>query len=169
MLRPKESPSKSQRKVVQGSDAIWKESFQKGCVCQGSYPRKFFYVNEEDWWDQNTPSDSPQAPGTKFKFGKESVHREELSQSVNVMSVVHARQNSREDHIKGDLAPRRMRPQSCMGFDETYFYKLKNADKATFHTPIEARALPAPSPKRREEKEFVVDSGASVHKLSKKD
>ena len=36
-------------------------------------------------------------------------------------------------------------------------YKLKNADKATFHSPIEARATPAPTTKSPQEREFVVD------------
>ena len=48
-------------------------------------------------------------------------------------------------------------------------YKLKNADKATFYTPIEARAMPATTSKSPEEREFAVDSGASMHMLSKKD
>ena len=39
-----------------------------------------FYVKKRDW-DRSTPSNSPMAPGTKVKFGKERVHREELSKS----------------------------------------------------------------------------------------
>ena len=54
--------------------------------------KNVFYVNTENL-DQNTPSNSPRAPDTKSKFGKERVHREELSKSVNLMSVVLARQN----------------------------------------------------------------------------
>ena len=34
------------------------------------------------------------------KIGKERIHREELSQSVNLMSVILARQNSEKDHKK---------------------------------------------------------------------
>ena len=59
-----------------------------------------------------------------------------------------------------------MRPQSCVGCSENSC-KLKNADKATFETPVEARVMPAPTSKRPEEQEFVVDSGAPMH-LSKK-
>ena len=47
-------------------------------------------------------------------------------------------------------------------------YKL-NTDKATFYSPVEPRAMPAPTSKLPEEREFVVDSGASMHMLSKKD
>ena len=49
-----------------------------------------------------------------------------------------------------------------------YVYKLKIVDKATFYSPAEAWVMPAPSEKL-EEREFVVDSGASMHMLSKKD
>ena len=48
-------------------------------------------------------------------------------------------------------------------------YKLKNTDKATFYSPIEAMATPAPTSKSPEEREVVVDSGPSMHVLSKKD
>ena len=60
-----------------------------------------------------------------------------------------------------------MRPRSSMELGEN-IYKLKNADKATFYSPIEARAMPAPTSNSPDEREFVVDSGASMHMLSKK-
>ena len=44
----------------------------------------------------------------------------------------------------------------------------KTTDKATFYPPIEARATPAPTSKFPEEREFVVDSGASMHMLSRR-
>ena len=49
-----------------------------------------------------------------------------------------------------------------MGLGEN-IYKLKNADKATFYSPIEVKAMPAPLSKSPEERELVVDSGASTH------
>ena len=48
-------------------------------------------------------------------------------------------------------------------------FQLENADKAAFHSPIEARATPAPTSTTPEEREFAVDSGASMHMLSKKE
>ena len=47
-------------------------------------------------------------------------------------------------------------------------YKLKAEDKATFYSPVEIKA-PVPVSKNTEERMFVVDSGASMHMLSKKD
>ena len=60
-----------------------------------------------------------------------------------------------------------MRPQSSMGFGEN-ICKLKNSDKAAFKTLVEARAMLAPTSKRPYERVFAVDSGASMHKMSKK-
>ena len=46
--------------------------------------------------------------------------------------------------------------------------KLKEHERATFFSPSENRCLPA-SNLKPEEREFVVDSGASMHTISKKD
>ena len=47
-------------------------------------------------------------------------------------------------------------------------FKLKEHQRATFFSPSENRFLPA-STLKPEEREFVVDSGASMHMISKKD
>ena len=46
--------------------------------------------------------------------------------------------------------------------------QIKGENKATFFSPSENRCLPA-SNLKPEEREFVVDSGASMHMISKKD
>ena len=46
--------------------------------------------------------------------------------------------------------------------------KLKARDKATFYSLTEPREMLAPSSKKPEELEFVVDSAASMHMLCKK-
>ena len=46
--------------------------------------------------------------------------------------------------------------------------KLREHERATFFSPSENRCLPA-STLKPEEREFVVDSGASMHMISKKD
>ena len=48
-------------------------------------------------------------------------------------------------------------------------YKLKEKDKAAFHFPAEEWVLPVASTHEPEEREFVVDSGASMHMVSEKD
>ena len=46
--------------------------------------------------------------------------------------------------------------------------KLKEHERAVFFSPSENRCLPASTLKPKE-REFVVDSGASMHMISKKD
>ena len=48
-------------------------------------------------------------------------------------------------------------------------YKLKEKDKATFYSPREEWIMPAASTIKPEEREFVVDSGASMDMVSKRD
>ena len=67
---------------------IWKNMYLKILIRES-----LLYVKKENW-DQNVPSNSPRELGTNLKFGKERVHREQLSKSVNLMIVVFARQNS---------------------------------------------------------------------------
>ena len=49
------------------------------------------------------------------------------------------------------------------------FFKLKEKDQVTFFSPTEEWALRAASTKEPEEREFVVDSRASMHMVSKRD
>ena len=51
----------------------------------------------------------------------------------------------------------------------TNIYKLKEKEKATFYSPSEEWVLLAASTKELQEREFVVDSGASVHIVTKRD
>ena len=47
--------------------------------------------------------------------------------------------------------------------------KLREKHKTTFFSPSENRCLPSPSTIKPEAREFVVDSGASMHMISTKD
>ena len=49
------------------------------------------------------------------------------------------------------------------------FLKLEEQHKTTFFSSSENWCLPSPSTTKPEEREFVVDSGASMHMISKKD
>ena len=50
-----------------------------------------------------------------------------------------------------------------------HVYELKTRDKVTFYFPTRVWVVPASSAKNPEEREFVIDSDASMHMLSKKD
>ena len=62
---------------------------------------------------------------------------------------------------------RAMCPRSSGEGGQKCFYKLKENNKATFFSPSENRCLPA-STLKPVEREFVVDSEASMHMISKK-
>ena len=50
-----------------------------------------------------------------------------------------------------------------------HIHKLKNSDQTTFNIPGEVKGMSTPSTsKKPEEREFVVDSAASMHMMSKK-
>ena len=72
----------------------------KGVQTIGLCISRFLSKKVIENWDRNTPSNSPKAPGTILKFGKERVHGEELSKSVRLMSEVLARRNSGKDHMR---------------------------------------------------------------------
>ena len=59
-------------------------------------------------------------------------------------------------------------PRSSVEAGQKCVLKLKEHERATFFSPSENRCLPA-STLKPEEREFVVDSGASMHMISKKD
>ena len=83
---------------------------------------------------------------------------------MNLMSIVFARQNSGKDHMRRPCTKKDALVE-WHGIWRTY-YKLKNADKTTVYSPIEAKVMPSPTSKSPEEREFVVDSGASLHMVS---
>ena len=49
------------------------------------------------------------------------------------------------------------------------FYKLKEKDKATFCSLTDKWIMPAASTIKLEERKFVVDSGASMHMVSREE
>ena len=64
-----------------------------------------------------------------------------------------------------------MCPRSSVESGQKYpfFFKKKQKHKTTFFSPGENWCLPSPSTIEPEAREFVVDSGASMHMNSKKD
>ena len=65
MLRQKESPTRSRRKVVRKDQLrYWRSLFNWFVYLKILIRENLFYVNREDW-DRNTPSNSPKALGSK--------------------------------------------------------------------------------------------------------
>ena len=91
------------------------------------------------------------------KIGKGRVHRRESCKNVNL---------GRE--FPGTQKQERCARRNAWDLAKDV-YKLKREAKDTFYSPAEAWVMPAPSSKNLEEREFVIDSRASMHMLSKKD
>ena len=92
--------------------------------------------------------------------------RSDIFAQVNLISVAPILQNLRIDH-------RRRQSGKSDGPEATWklaksVLKLKEKTKQHAFSPLENRCLPA-STRKSEEREFVVDSGASMHMISKED
>ena len=167
MLRLRKSPVRSPRKVVRKDQLHYWRSQHSWVVYLKIVIRESLFHGRRNIVIKSRRQILQEHLAPNQKFWNEMVHHEELSKSVNFMSVV-LRAKLRGTITRGDLAPRKMRSLSGMGFAE-HIYKLRNADKATFYSSNEAKVMPAPTSTSPEEREFVVDSGATVHMMSKKD
>ena len=138
-----ESPTKSQRKVVREDQLRYWRSLHNWVVYLKILIRgNLFYVNLENW-DLNTPSNSPKAPGTKSKFGKERVHREVFIQKC----APHERSLCApkfEDRSHEETLHQERRARKASWDLAKNIYKLKNSDKARFKIPGEAKVMSTP-------------------------
>ena len=116
--------------------------------------------------------------GSTVKFSKDTWHHQKIqeikgpSQGV-IQKCEPQERNPRAPTFEDRTHQETLQQERCArreAWDSAKsVYKLKTKDKATFCSPTEAWVMPAHSSKKPEEREFVVDSGASVHMLSKKD
>ena len=142
---------KSKKGGAKGSIAFLKGSAQLGCVSQASCPRNLFYVNLE-CWEQSTPSICHQ-----IKI------RERKGPSRGIIQKC-------APHERSLYAPKFDDSEETLIQERKIIHKLKNSDKATFYVPGEVKSKSTPiTPKRPEEREFAVDSGASMHMMSRKE
>ena len=126
MLRQKESPTRSRRKGgAKGSVAILKESLPLCCVSQYYYSRKSI-PREPGNWEQNTPSHSPKAPGTKLKI----LERKGPSRGIIHKCAPHERSPCAPE-FEETLHQERCAREAAWDLAKN-IYKLKNADNTTF-------------------------------------
>ena len=109
-VEAEEKPSKKSKKGgAKWSVALFEGVYTIGCVSQDSSPTRPFDVKKEHW-DQNTPSNSPRAPGTNFYSGKKG----SIVRKLPERSPCPAKFG--RNITWGDLAPRKMRLQCSVGF-----------------------------------------------------
>ena len=116
-------------------------------------------------WNQLKGYNSPSLRYVKQVFGKRKDHRWEKYKS-NILSPYAMKFNdqSHEETARQQRCVRRKAWNLAQNIN-----KLKEKDQVTFYSPAEEWVLPAVSTKEREESEFVADSGASMHMVSKRD
>ena len=145
---------KSKKGGAKGSVAFLKESTQLGCVSQDSHPRKSFL------------QDGKLVPNHTVKFStkirERKVHREASLKSVNVTSAIRALPDLRTGH----KTKRCTKKDAHRRVAWEMYTSSKIRIKLRFTLPM---ATLAPTSKSPEEREFVVDSRASMYMLSKKD
>ena len=146
-----EKPSKKSKKGgAKGSVVFFKEFTQLCCVSQDSYPRKSILRKERKLGSKHA-----------VKFSKGTWHQHKIRErKVPSRGII----QECAPHERSPCAPQfEERTHEETLHQERYarkaawnlaknIYKLKNADKATFYTPIDATVMPAPTSKRPEER-----------------
>ena len=139
---------------------LWKVHHNLGCVSQDSDA-----LVSQAWKSRGNPMQ-------KSTLRHASI-REKKGPSLEKINVKVSRQRSPytmkfEDRSHEETErPQRCARSKAWNLDKN-IYKLEEKDKAAFYFPAEEWVFPAASTKKLEEREFVVDSGASMHMVSKK-
>ena len=158
-------PSKKSKKSGEkGSVALLKETIQVGCVSHDSPhscgKRKLIGVNlhnqvleSHDASSKNSETKGP-SPGIIQKCEPQE----------RVLWASKFEERTKNEILRQERCARKAAWNLAKGV-----YNLKRESQDTFYYPAEAWLMPAPSSTNPEERHFVIDSGASVHMLSKKD
>ena len=138
------------------------------CVSRFSSEKMLFY-GEKETWDQITPFKfSKKDVPPDYNSRKERVHREEIFQKCEPHErVVFARPSLRRGHKRKPCTKKDVFAEQHGTWGR--IFTRSNIRTRQRSSLIEPKATPALTSKLLEEREFVVDSGASMHTLSTKD
>ena len=163
MLKKNEHHRRTGRPVM---NAYSPNTRQLGCIFQDMEPPKSLSILRK--------SSDIRKPIRCVKFTKAvvltvetKILRSERFAQVNLISVTPMLQNLRFGLRKRQNGKSDVLVKQRGGWLKSIL-KIKEQERATFFSPSENRCLPA-SNLKPEEREFVVDSGASVHMISRKD
>ena len=167
-----ETPSKKSKKgSAKGSVALLKKSPNCGCVSQDSYPKKSILQKVRK-------KGSNASAGHTVKFSGGTWHqikiRERKGPPRGTIQKCEPHERNpcahrfEERSHEGHRKARELGPQSSVGLGEKHFTSSKIRTKPRLCSPVEVKA-PVLFQKSLDERVFVVDSGASLHMLSKRD
>ena len=154
--------------------AIVKSVSQLGCVSQDSEA----LVSQRGEQSRGNPMQKVLGSIRKVRFTQSALRqasmREKKGPSLGKISVKVPHQRSPHAMKFEDRSHEETESQQRCARSKAWnlaknLYKLKEKDKAAFYFPVEEWVLLTASIKEPEEREFVVDSGASMHKVSKRD
>ena len=167
--RPGKPGNRSDKKLGQNSSQRRSSDVrQLGCVFQDVKPRKLSSILRK--------SSDMQKPIQRVKFTKAIARHTKIRDQNPSLGMI----CPGEPHERSPNAPKfEGRSQEETEWQEQgvreaawklakSVLKLKEQERATFFSPLENRRLPA-STLKLEKREFVVDSGASMHMISRKD
>ena len=165
-----EQPSKrSKKKGDKSAVAMLKSTRQLGCASQDMEPPKSSSILQK--------SSNMRKPIRCVQFTKAVVRHADIRDTNPSLGMT----CPGDPHQRYPNAPKfEDRSQEQTEWEErcareaawrlaTSIRKLKEKDKKAFFSLSENRCLPSPSTIKPEEREFVVDSGAPMHMISKKD
>ena len=176
--QPNKKPKKSYFPKRRESDdknavAIVKTVSQLGCVSQDSDA-----LVSQGGKSRGNPTQKVLEPTQRVRFTKSRLRqastREKKGPSLGKIQVKSPHQRSHHAMKFEDPSHEETERQQRCARSKAWnlaknIFKLKENDKATFYSPAEKWVMPVTSIKEPEEREFVVDSGASVHMVSKRD
>ena len=163
-----EQPSKrSTKNGGKSTVAMLKDTRQLGCIFQVMEPPKSILRK----------STNMQKPIQRVKFTKAIARHAKIRDQNPSLGYIclgdpHQRNPNApkfEDRSQEETAWQERCAREAAWKLAKHIQQLKEKDKTAFFSPSKNRCLPAPSTRKPEEREFVVDSGASMHMISKKD
>ena len=166
--------TKEEKATDKNAVAIAKIVPQLGCVSQESDA----LVSQRGKQSRGNPMQKVLGSIRKVRFSlstlRQASDREKKGPSLGKIQVKHPHQRrpyaTKVEEWSHEETERQQRcaRSKAWNFDKNV-YKLKEKDKATRNSPAEEWVLPAASTKEPDEREFVVDCGASMHMVSKND
>ena len=163
-----EQPSTRSKNGDKSAVAMLKITKQWGCVFQDMEPPKSSSVLRK--------SSDIQKPLQRVKFTKAVARHANIRDQIPSLGMIcpgdpHQRNPNApkfEDRSEEETEWQEQGAREAAWRLAKSIPKLKGKDRTAFFSPSENRCLPAPSTLNPEEKEFVVDYGASIHMTSKK-
>ena len=172
MLDGEDEPSKrSKKRVLKEAVAILNENKVQGCVSYNSDPKKSIPRKAEDLRSNASAGHTTKFSGSTW-YQILSRERKGPSGGVTQKCELHGRNLCApkfEDGTFEETSTQEDCSRKAVWNLARKLYKRNDKEKTTFYFLVEVKAAPVLITENPEDRMFAVDSGASLHMLSKKD